>query len=73
MGGRVPQDYENKDLIPSATFLINRTQLESKNHLFLTLQISTAYQKNEIDTFFIKRLQLFPCLVLIQSTQFSQW
>ena len=29
-----------------AIFMINRTQLKPKNHYFLRLQISTAYQEN---------------------------
>ena len=46
MGRGAPQDNENKDLRLSAIFSINRTQLKSKNYLFLWLQISTVCQEN---------------------------
>ena len=45
MGRGVGQDLENKDSRSSAIFLINRTQLNSKNHLLLKHQISIVFRK----------------------------
>ena len=45
MGRDVPQDHENKVSRTSAIFMINRTQLKSKDK-FLRLQLSTVYQEN---------------------------
>ena len=46
IGRRVPQDHENKVSRLSEIFMINKTQLKSRNHQFPMLQISTVCQEN---------------------------
>ena len=41
----VPQGHANKISRPSASFRINRTQLNFKNHELLRLQTGTLYQE----------------------------
>ena len=45
-GQRYQPGSSNKDSRPCAIFLINRTQMKSRNHLFLKLQISTVCLEN---------------------------
>ena len=45
MGRKVPQDHDNKILRPSASFMINMTELNFKTHYFEGLQIGNLYQK----------------------------
>ena len=56
IGRGIPQGHDNKTLRPSASFIINRTQLQFKNHGFSRLQVncfyvgkSKAYRHTHID------------------------